>query len=126
VAKFALGRTKYEAGSEKQPTRRTVHRGRHQEKSHREEHLQLLEDFLSTNNKCYLLYPGYQGSLPQDGPIYIPRVVAAGFSELPAGIRLVGAESVTWRQDPYDLTPLPEIEEYNSVVYLKPEARLSE
>ncbi len=123
VAKFALGKTEYEAGLEKQLPRRTTYRGRNQEKSRSEDHLPLLDAFLSTQNKCYLLYPGYQGLMPQDGPIYMPRVIAAGCSELPPDIMLAGAESVTWRQNPYDRVHLPEIEGFDSVVPLRPANR---
>ncbi len=119
VAKFALGKTEYEADFEKRSTGRTP-RGRVQGKPRPEDHLSLLEAFLSPQNKCYLLYSGYQGALPEDGPVYMPRIIAAGYAELPAAIRLAGPKRLAWGQDPYDRVHLPEVGGFDSVIPLKP------
>lgn len=124
VAKFALGKREYQAGFEKPVTGRpTTHRGRDQEKPRPEDHLPLLEAFLSPQNKCYLFYPGYQGPLPEDGPVYIPRIIATGYEDLPCEIKLTGPDRVAWRQDPYDRAQLPEIEGFDAVIALRPAAR---
>ncbi|MCP4409964.1 MAG: hypothetical protein GY807_19900 [Gammaproteobacteria bacterium] len=123
VAKFALGKPEYEAGSEKRHTGRTTDRGRDQGKPRPEDHLSLLEAFLSPQNKCYLLYSGYQGALPEDGPVYMPRIIAAGYAELPPNTRLAGPERLAWGQDPYDRAHLPEIGEFDSIIPLRPVIR---
>ena len=71
-------------------------------------------------SRCYLLYPGYSGSIPEDGPVYMPSSIAAGYTGLPETIKTTGPRYVAWGQDPYESSNLPDIGDYESVVPLTP------
>ena len=119
IAKFAVG-SNSESMRELKPTSdsrldlESLNKG-----SPTEERLPLFATFFKALGKCYLLYPGYQGPIPEDGPIYMPRSVAGIFSERPSFVILSGPKDLPWGQDPYDKNNLPEVTSFDSIIPLQ-------
>ena len=94
---------------------------RHRQQAPRiEPHYPLLEAFYASLSRCYLLYPGYSGPIPENAPVYMPSSVAAGYTGLPEMIKTTGPRRLAWGQDPYESANLPDIGGYESVVPLTP------
>jgi len=95
----------------------------HPKNTHNEARSHLLDAFCSALSKCYLLHPGYTGPIPEDGPVYLPRTIAANYIGLPQSVIQIGPKRLTWGENPYDPSHLADIMGYESIIPLRKDTK---
>jgi len=98
VAKFKLGMKEYTTAKSSNPVSR-----RSSPAQRSPSVLPVYDECLSSAHplRDYLLYHTYNGTLPDDGNIYIPSSIARAYESLPEGIQCIGRDTVPFGLDPY-------------------------